>query len=291
MQLQEHINETLDNLESTVNEKEEKQRVLELQRAYRGSDQLVSAADFKKEVIKEQVLYVAQSGLPGLDQIIGGFRPGTVIIVSGPTKQGKTTLCQTLTYNFTTAGFKCLWFSFDTPPIELIERFGDRLPLFYLPRRTSPEKKLEWLEQKIVEGIAKFNTRIVFIDHLGFISHFTTNTQNYATELTQVVRAIKEIAMRWQLTIFLNHHIRQIDANLTPNWSHLKDSSGVAQDSDITVLVWREKKKSDVGIEYTDCSYVSVQLHRRTGKTGVCKVRLKDGLLETATPEVTDVAF
>ena len=250
---------------------------MELQKRYQGSDELISSKDFLAKAKKEHDLYIVNSGLKSLDGIIGGFRPGTLVIISGPTKQGKTTFCQTLTTNFTNQQFKCLWLSFDTPSIELIERFSP-LPVFYLPKRNSPEKKMTWIESKIIEGLAKYNTRIVFIDHLGFLTRFADKNTNHATELTSIVREIKEISIRWNVTIFLNHHIRQIDAEVVPNWSHLKDSSGPAQDSDITILIWRGRLKGKFGIEYDDSAFVSVQLHRRTGKTGLVKVKYKNNL-------------
>lgn len=271
------LDSEIQELEKRAEEKDEQQRILLLKKAYSGPDELITSEKYKKDITKDKVLYKAMSGLPALDKVIEGFRPGTLIIISGPTKQGKTTFCQTLTHNFTNNGFPCLWFSFDTPPIELIERFP-KLPTFYLPRRNEPEKKLEWIESKIVEGIAKYNTRMVFIDHLGFLTRFADKNSNYATELTSIARELKEISIRWNVTIFLNHHIRQIDADVTPNWTHLKDSSGPAQDSDITIMIWRLNKRTAYGIEYDTTSRISIQLHRRTGKTGSFSVQFKNNL-------------
>lgn len=247
--------------------------------SYVGEDKIISSEEYLKYVQSENVLYKAGSGIHGLDKIIGGFRPGTLIIVSGPTKEGKTTFCQTLTANFTKQDYKCLWFSFDTPPIEVIERFGDSLPIFYLPKSNLPKKKLDWIEQRILEGILKYNVRIIFIDHLEFLTKFNDKAPNYATELSSISQSIKEIAMKYNITIFLNHHINKIGPDETPHYSHLKNSSGPAQNSDITLMVWREKKKAEFGIEYTDYSYISVQLHRRTGKIGNLRVGFKDNLL------------
>jgi replicative DNA helicase len=268
----ENIDDLIKKLEEDVKSEEERERVLDLRRMYHGPDELVDAESFKKDKEDSKEDYKILSGLKELDTIIEGFRPGNLVVISGPTKQGKTTLCQTLTLNFSNAGSKCLWFSFDTPALELVNRFTD-LPTFYLPKRNAPEKKLEWIESKIIEGVAKYNIQVVFIDHLEFLSKFSSNMGNYATELQSIVRELKEMAIRWNVVIFLNHHIRGIGYDETPNWTHLKNSSGVAQDSDITLMVWREKIKGTYGPEYTNTSIVSVQLHRRTGKTGTVKLQ------------------
>jgi len=199
------INKTIDDLSKEDLKTDEKERLQEMYKNYTGSDEIISVTEYQELIRKENILYRVGSGLKGLDKIIEGFRPGSLIIVSGPTKQGKTTFCQALTDNFIKQGFQCLWFFFDTPAIEVIDRFKE-VPIFYLPKRNEPEKKISWIESKIIEGLVKFNTRMVFIDHLGFLSKFADKSQNYSTELTSIVRELKEIAIRWNVTIFLNHH-------------------------------------------------------------------------------------
>lgn len=283
--LVESINEKLLELDEEIKEKEIKERLVEVVRFYKGPDEIVSAEEYKKYASKELVLYKVGSGIKGLDSIIEGFRPGTVIIVSGPTKQGKTTFCQTLTTNFSRQGYKSLWFSFDTPPYELIERFPE-LPLFYLPKKNAPEKKIEWIEKKVIEGLVKFDTRMIFIDHLESLAGSAESSSNYANQLQLIARDLKEISMRWNVTIFLNHHIRQLAPGEQPNYSHLKNSSGPAQETDVTIMVWREKEKSQIfGIQYKDSSIISVQLHRRTGKTGAVRLTFKEN---SFTEEVYD---
>jgi replicative DNA helicase len=279
----EKIKSTIDKLDSKLQNKDEKERLLELKRKYTGSDEVISAKEYSDDVKKEKILYKAFSGLKKFDSIIEGFRPGTVVIISGPTKQGKTTFCQTLTKAFSSTGFECLWFSFDTPPYELIERF-EPLPTFYLPRNNFPDKKIQWLEEKIIEGMAKYNTRMIFIDHLGSISRFTSETSNHATELTAIVRELKDIAMRWNVTIFLNHHIQKIDLMTTrPAWYHMKDSSGPGQEADITLMISKGMRLIDRKtnkFEYDGTGKISVELNRR-GKTGIVDLlHEKNGFIE-----------
>lgn len=274
----EHIEKKIKELEEETKEKNERNNFLELYREYEGDDEIITSVDYRKSHEKREDLYLAYSQIRGLDNIIEGFRPGTVVIVSGPTKQGKTTLCQTLTHNFYTQGFKSLWFSFDTPTIEVINRMDESIS-FYVPKQYPAEKKVIWIEEKIIESLAKYDTRIVFIDHLEFITGYSENFSNYATELQSIVRELKRISIKWNVTLFVNHHLRQINEESIPNWTQLKNSSGVAQDSDITIMMWRNRKKDRNGImQYENSSIISVQLHRRTGKTGYVRVNFSNNL-------------
>ena len=275
------IDNVISELESKSDELKDKENLLWLKRNYNGPDEVVPADVLYKALKRDKPQFSVISNIKGLDVITGGFRPGNLIIISGPTKQGKTTFCQTLTYNFWQQKYESLWFSFDTPPQELIERFPKgRMPKFYLPRTNIIGKKIRWIEAKIIEGIAKYGIRIVFIDHLESLALFSNNAPNYSAELQSIVKELKEISMRWNVVILLNHHIRQIHDNEAPNWTQLKNSSGPAQESDMTIMVWRNRIKTSLPgeIVYEDTANISVQLNRRTGKTGTIKVDFKDNL-------------
>lgn len=243
---------------------------VEVLRTYGGDDQIIGAKEYMailEEARKDITLLRIPSGLPSLDSIIEAFWEGNLIVVSGPTKEGKTTFCQTLTINFSKMGMNCLWFSFDTPAEELISRFNEEVNI-YLPQRIPAEKKLEWLEKRIIEGIAKFGTRVVFIDHLAMLTRHGGNPGNYATELQTIVMELKQIAIRWRVLIFVNHHIRKIQSDSIPLLSDLKDSSGVAQDSDMVIMIWRKKGMSEYGLATSNEAVLAVMSNRRTGRTG-----------------------
>lgn len=275
------IDKVIEDLEKDLIGASEKENVLWIKKQYSGPDEVIPADVLLKALKRDKPQYKLYSGIKSFDLITDGFRPGNLIIISGPTKQGKTTFCQTLTYNFWRQKFEALWFSFDTPPIELIERFPEnKMPKFYMPKRNEIGNKISWIESKIIEAIAKYGIRVVFIDHLESLSRFTNNAPNYAAELQSLSKELKEIAIRWSITIFLNHHIHQIKDGEVPNWTQLKNSSGVAQESDMTILVWRNRLKSVLPGEvvYENTANVSLQLNRRTGKTGTIKVVWKDNI-------------
>jgi ATP-dependent Clp protease ATP-binding subunit ClpA len=50
---------------------------------------------------------------------------------------------------------------------------------------------LTWVEKKIIEGKAKYNSSVVFIDHLHFIVDFG---ENMSIEIGKTMRELKRMA-------------------------------------------------------------------------------------------------
>lgn len=286
------IDKIIANLDTELKSVKDRSNLMEIMREYSGDEEIISSKDYiaAMSLLRgNRSLLKVYSGLKSLDKITEGFWEGNVIVISGPTKEGKTTFCQTLTMNFLTKGHKSLWFPFDTPGEELISRFNTPIEI-YLPKKNPSVKKLDWVEKKIIEGIAKFGTRIIFIDHLAMLTRVTADERNYSTELSSIMMELKQIAIRWRVIIIINHHIRKIQADTIPLYSDLKDSSGVAQDSDMVIMVWRKKEKKGGIIHHTNKAALAVQTNRRTGRTGVIHVEHKgDHFAEESPAEVEKI--
>lgn len=283
------VDKLIKNLDHELKDVKDRSDLMSVMREYSGDEEIIGSSDYvaAMSVLRgNKSILKVYSTLQSLDRITEGFWEGNVVVISGPTKEGKTTFCQTLTMNFTRQGLKCLWFPFDTPGEELISRFSTPTEI-YLPKKNPSVKKLDWIEKKIIEGIAKFGTRIVFIDHLAMLTKVTDSNTNYSTELSSIMMELKQIAIRWRVIIFLNHHIRKIQADTIPMYSDLKDSSGVAQDSDMVIMIWRKKEKQDGIIHHTNRAVVSVQTNRRTGRTGIIHVAHKGDHFEEEGTTIT----
>ena len=77
--------------------------------------------------------WCARPKFTALAQFIEGFYGGELTVLTGPTKNGKTLLAQTLTHHFAQDNIKCLWFSYEVPARQFLAQFGEDLPLFWLP--------------------------------------------------------------------------------------------------------------------------------------------------------------
>ena len=101
---------------------------------YQGSDRVIPAEELVAELLKaNKGTLKLNSSFPKLDELLGGFMKGNLIVVSAPTGQGKTTFCKTLTKNFTENGQKSIWFSYEVPADEFYATFPEGNKFFTMP--------------------------------------------------------------------------------------------------------------------------------------------------------------
>ena len=174
---------------------------------YDGDDRIVSSHELAQE-LEEQPASLHATGVASIDRILGGgVEPGELILVSGPTGEGKTTLLMSITRNMAQRGIPGLWFTLEVTPKAFIRKMrknvGDNMPLFYMPKRNT-DNQLEWLEKRIVEAKVKYNPQVVFIDHVHQIfSLHKAQGKNLSLEIGDMVGAIKQMAIDHHLIIFL----------------------------------------------------------------------------------------
>jgi replicative DNA helicase len=148
---------------------------------------------------------------------------------------------------------------------KYLER-GLEPPHGYAPNITA-NNQIDWIESKIVEGIAKYGSHIVFVDHLEFI--VGDGHENYSLRVGHTMRQIKGIAKKWNVCIVLMCHVKKLDRiDQLPSYNDLKESSSIAQHCDTAIMLWREAKQTKQDITITNNTIVSVQLNRRHGSTG-----------------------
>ncbi len=249
---------------------------------YNGEDAVIPAEQMLEEIQelrKKEKPYSVYTGIDVIDEMIGGFRPGNLVVISAPTGSGKTTFAQTITKNMVRKEDKGqkpypLWFTYEVTAEDFLERFPNESLIFTMPRKLK-DNSISWLRERIFESILKYQTRIVFIDHLHFLMNMETlGNRNVSLEVGTIMRQLKQMALEYKITIVLIAHLKKTQIEDTPNLDDIRDSSFIAQESDVVIILWRktvEKSKRDLrdsGLEYTNQSVVSVQKNRRTGKLG-----------------------
>jgi replicative DNA helicase len=227
-------------------------------------DKVVSSDEMSEKIAKEPENPVSfKSGIPTLDSYIERFEGGEMIIVSGKTKNGKTTFAQTLTKNFHDKGIFSLWFSYEMPTRQLLRKFPKQT-LFFLPQVLA-DKNLDWIENRIYEAKLKFGVQAVFIDHLHFVVDLAANNPSW--EVGRVVRYVKKLAVKHNVVIFLLAHLKKVKLeNRMPDIDDLRDSSFIAQDSDGVFFMTRSFYEDTDGVKiYGDMSKLTVAVHRESG--------------------------
>jgi len=214
----------------------------------------------------------------------GGFKDGDLVIISGVSGEGKTTLAQTLTYNLCLFNTPVCWFSYEVSLEHLDRKFREMgISDFYhvfVPEKNTTGK-LDWVKLKIIESCAKYDTKIIFIDHIDFLSPMETKTSdNQSIALKNIATELKSLAIELGVVIVCMAHLRKLpDAKKEPDMQDIGYSAGIFQLADYVLIVWREKieaKKSlaggDVGELTTGNSFVKIVKNRETGTLKVIKL-------------------
>lgn len=249
-------------------------RLQEVAKTYRGEDEVKEWEEIAKDVESRPEEKKIMTGYGELDQILSGFRHKQLVVVSAATKSGKTSFCVELTSRMKDCN--PLWLPFEEPAEELIAKFldrGERPPHAYSPV-VMTGNTLTWVEKKIIEAKAKFDSEIVFIDHLHFI---TQMGENISQQIGITMRELKKLAVKWNVVIVLIAHLKKTKMEEQPTLEDLRDSSFIAQEADTVIMLWRETKKENGQVIITNNVNVSVQANRKTGRTGNVKMVFDNG--------------
>jgi len=254
---------------------EQYQKDLEALGQYDKEDRVISSYEARELAEEDKKIPNINIGVKELDEIIGGFRAGQLVVISGPTGQGKTTWCQTLTSKFVSQGVNCLWFSYEMGIADFLEKF-DGNPLFYLPKELK-QNSLVWLEHRIMESMAKYDCKIVFIDHLHYLLEMQKMAEAHSISLLigMMMRELKKMSIKHEITIFLVSHMRKLLYDKMPDIDDLRDSSFVGQEADIVMFMKRGKEK-DSKEEAIKNSFATLRIakNRRTGNLGIIQLEL-----------------
>jgi len=276
------IDKILERLNSEINkekkghEKSESLcRLKEIARVYQGEDKVIPFSDIVQRISINVDELQIMSGWKGLDDLLRGFRLQQLVVVSAATKSGKTSFLMDMTTRF--KEYNPLWFAFEESADELVRKFLERdqePPQAFTPENMT-NSSMEWLESKLVESIAKHDTKVVFIDQLDFIVPFTS--ENHHLSIARTMRDLKGLAKKWNVVIFIICHLSKVKMDAQPTMEDLRGSSSISQEADTVMLLWRETKRENGQVVITDNVNVSVQANRRFGKTGNVKMIYDNG--------------
>lgn len=269
MKIQELLNKIEQDIQKTSKQLEKAGqlvRLKEIMQVYHGEDCLISFEEIGEKIKQNKDEFKIMSGWKGIDDLLGGFRLQQVVVISALTKSGKTSWLMDLTTKI--KEHNPLWFPFEESAEELIRKFierGEEPPHGFTPQ-VIKGSTLNWIEEKVIEAIAKYNTRVVFIDQLDFIVPF--GGDNHSLRVGQAMRELKAIAKKWNVVIFIICHLVKTKMDTQPTLEDLKGSSSIGQEADTVILLWREMNRKNGQVEITNNTNISIQANRRTGRTG-----------------------
>lgn len=244
---------------------------------YEGEDEIISASEMKRRLEREGVKPYLSTGVEGLDRIIKGFRQKQLIILSAPPKAGKTSFCLHLTSLM--EKHNPLWLPLEQDLEEIVsvclER-GVEVPHMFAPEKNKFPPDTDWIEQKIIEGIAKYDAKIVFIDHLSFVRPSNAVERERYVQVGRSVEKIKEMAKVLEIPIVLVSHLKKANPTEIPTTEDLYESAMIHQLCDMVLMLWRECYTQKKLTHFTDKVLLSVLANRRHGQTGHVRFRYEN---------------
>lgn len=236
------------------------------------------------EVEEKKLSTPYSSGFTKLDDVtLGGFRGSDLVIISGQSGRGKTHFSLQLIKGFSDEGRPVLLFSFEEPLDRIKWRLGEMKAdnvLCFAPKKLK-SGAVEWLEEKILDGLANHFIEIVVIDNLDFITaEEKRNTDDKWTMQSRIIGMLKRIANEYGVIIILNAHVKKIDDS-SPKMEDLYGSGDVYKLADFVIFIHRLREKSEMrGITppFSNKSEIIVEKNRLTGRLAKFTVEMKDGL-------------
>lgn len=243
-----------------------------------------------------------QTGYPDVDQLIGGLRPGELIILAARTSMGKTAfalnVCERVCI---TAKQSVLMVSLEMSSLEIGERMlccigkmnGFKLRggfLSALDRKTLVEANATLSKARLtiddscrrsVNEIAAIARRLrrkeklglVVVDYLQLVQP-TNIRESREQQVSGIAKRLKGMARELKVPVLcvaqLNRQNEQ-GQNKRPKLSHLRESGAIEQDSDLVLFVHRE----DYYRDEKDWDHVAeiIVAKNRNGPTGIAQLR------------------
>jgi len=206
------------------------------------------------------------------DALDGGVREGNLVVITGISGRGKTTLAQNITVNLGKQALPALWFTYEVVIDDLYNRFKNiyefDLPI-YAPKKIV-SGNIAWLTDKISKGLKKYDTKFVFIDHIDFLQpKIFTNLDQHRIILKRICEELKTLAIEKKIIIFLIAHVKKVQGREV-EMQDVAESSGIYQLCDLLISVDRKVEKiNDNGMTVevmTDTGIAKILKNRKTGK-------------------------
>src|SRR5687768_11649353 len=155
------------------------------------------------------------TGVPGLDQILGGGLPEfSFNLIAGAPGSGKTTLAQQIMFSLSGPDRTALYITVaGEPPLKML-RYQQQFAYFDLARVNESVRYLnlsqeivsgglEQLLARIVQEVEVTNPRVVVVDSFRSVAQAAERAQNAALDLQHFVQQLAVRLTGWEATTFL----------------------------------------------------------------------------------------
>lgn len=243
-------------------------------------------------------------GIREVDEIMGGFSGGNLIVIGARPSIGKTTLLINICTNFVQNYSKnTLYYTFEMTKNEVGAAAASRISKVSLARikgrKLSGQEASDFVEtinkefnnffhidslqnnydidklkSSIRDAVRANNATLVGIDYLQLLSGTNNSKNGREQEISMISRALKGLALELNITIIvlsqLNRRLESREDKI-PTLSDLRDSGAIEQDADIVMFIHREAFYKRTPQNENEAT-ISIAKNRH-GKTGICNIK------------------
>ena len=243
-----------------------------------------------------------KSGLTSLDNIVGAFAPGDLVVVCARPSMGKTSFVTTVTNYADEKGHGTLFDSLEMKSSKIFRRLLSQKSEETLndlkkgvvknpERYKSIYKKLKYSKNIIIHDesyitihqlvakaamIFRKNSHIKYwvVDHIRYIKK---DGKNIPQEVSEITKLIKKTAQEYGVVVFLLSQLNRANEmrqNKRPMLSDLRESGAVEEDAEIVLVLHRESyyDRNDPSIPEPSVNEAEILvLKNRDGSSGCAK--------------------
>ena len=172
------------------------------------------------------VIHRLSTGVPGLDEILGGGLPEfSFNLIAGPPGCGKTTLAHQMMFSLATPERRALYFTvLGEPPLKML-RYQQQFDFFDTDAIDHSIRFVNLSDdtlggdpdlvlQRIVKEVESFNPTLVFVDSFRSVVLAGKQNENPRNTLQQFVQQLGMAMTSWQATTFLiGEYFTETDPN------------------------------------------------------------------------------
>ena len=208
------------------------------------------------------------SGFENLDNMIGGFQKGELIIIGARPSIGKTTFALNMASHISfQKRIPTAFFSLEMPTTKLRSLMKNNeanvdAP-FYV--NDTPNISLTGLLSQARKFYSEKQVEIIFIDYLSLISHNNESLPR-SEQLSDITYSLKNFAVELQISVVLLCQLSSESEGETPSMADIGDTGILEQVSDLVLFLHRSDNKK---LSSPTDLIISKQ---RNGNTGVVKL-------------------
>ena len=210
------------------------------------------------------------SGFREIDSFTEGFTRGDLVVIAARPSVGKTSLGLGIAYNVARHGTGALVFSLEMDTKQIVARFlalnsqtdlltqrinnqvdteaADSLMGLPISIDDTPGLSIMELRTKARRISVQGTLGVVVVDYLQLM-RTGEHEENRVQEIATITRNLKSLARELNVTVIALSQLSRAagDSGTEPRLSTLRESGSIEQDSDIVVMLWRDKDDAPPG--------------------------------------------